>query len=299
MPNEPMNNGEVGPARPQNSRDLPAAERAPVILEGLKSAYPDPRIALDFTNPLECVIATVLSAQSTDAKINEVTKTLFVKYRRPEDYLAVPETELQDDLRPTGFFNQKTKSVRGLSQKLIDDYDAQVPPTIAELVTLPGVARKTANIVQANCFPETLKDDPDAGIAVDTHVGRVAVRLGLTKYGSKEAEKIERDLMALYPKEEWPSVPNHFIMHGRMTCDAKRPRCEDCVVEPLCPSSQEAGLVDLFRVPPKKKTAKKKTAKKKTARKTAKKTRKKSTAKKSTRNKAATKKTRRRRNEPG
>ena len=270
------------PDDPQNARDLPGAERAPLILEALKSAYADPKIALDFTTPLECVIATVLSAQSTDVKINEVTKTLFVKYRRPEDYLAVPETELQDDLRPTGFFNQKTKSVRGLSQKLIDDYDGEVPSTIAELITLPGVARKTANIVQANCFPETLKSDPDAGVAVDTHVGRVTVRLGLTKHGSKEADKIERDLMALYRKEEWPQVPNLYIMHGRMTCDAKRPRCEDCVIEPLCSSSQEAGLVDLFRVPPKKKTARKKTAKKAT--------RKKSTAKK---------KTGRRRAEPG
>jgi endonuclease-3 len=293
MPNaEPKNNGGAGSARPRNRRDLPAAERAPLVLEALKSAYPNPRIALDFTNPLECVIATVLSAQSTDAKINEVTKTLFVKYRRPEDYLAVPETELQDDLRPTGFFNQKSKSVRGLSQKLIDDYDGEVPPTIAELITLPGVARKTANIVQANCFPETLKSDPDAGVAVDTHVGRVAVRLAFTQHGSKEAEKIERDLMALYPKEEWPLVPNHFIMHGRMTCDAKRPRCEDCVIEPLCPSSQEAGLVDLFRVSPKKKTVRKKTTKKKAGRK-------KSTAKKPTRKKTTVKKTGRRRNKPG
>jgi endonuclease III len=253
---------------PDNLRDRPAAERAPLVLEALKAAYPNPRIALDFTNPLECVISVVLSAQSTDVKINEVTKTLFVKYRRPEDYLAVPETELQDDLRPTGFFNQKTKAVRGLSQKLIDDYDGEVPSTIAELVTLPGVARKTANIVQANCFPETLKSDPDSGVAVDTHVGRVAVRLGLTKHGSKEAEKIERDLMALYPKVEWPQVPNLYIMHGRMTCDAKRPRCEDCVIEPLCPSSQEAGLTDLFRVPPKKKTRKKSTRKKTKAKKT-------------------------------
>lgn len=297
MPNahgEPKNNDGAGSAGPRNRRDLPAAERAPLVLEALKSAYPDPRIALDFTNPLECVIATVLSAQSTDAKINEVTKTLFVKYQRPEDYLSVPEAELQDDLRPTGFFNQKTKSVRGLSQKLIDDYDGQVPSTIAELVTLPGVARKTANIVQANCFPETLKIDPDAGVAVDTHVGRVAVRLGFTKHGSKEAEKIERDLMALYAKDEWPLVPNHFIMHGRMTCDAKRPRCEDCVVEPLCPSSQEVGLIDLFRVPPKKKTHKQKTAKKKTP----KKPRKKSTAKKASVRKATAKKTGRRRTEP-
>ncbi len=282
----PANTRGSGSADPQNDRELPAAGRAPLVLEALKSAYQNPRIALYFTNPLECVIATVLSAQSTDVKINEVTKTLFVKYRRPEDYLAVPETELQDDLRPTGFFNQKTKSVRGLSQKLIDDYDGEVPSTIAELVTLPGVARKTANIVQANCFPETLKSDPDAGVAVDTHVGRVAVRLGLTGHGSKDAEKIERDLMALYPKDEWPQVPNLYIMHGRMTCDAKRPQCEDCVIEPLCPSSQEAGLVDLFRVPPKKKTVRKKTAKRAT--------RKKTTLKKSTGKKTGAKKTGRR-----
>jgi endonuclease-3 len=272
---------------PDDARGLPAADRAPLVLAALAEVHPDPKIALDFTTPLECVVATVLSAQSTDAKINEVTKTLFVKYRRPEDYLAVPETELQDDLRPTGFFNQKTKAVRGLSQKLIDDYDGEVPPTIAELITLPGVARKTANIVQSNCFPETLKTDPDAGVAVDTHVGRVAVRLGLTSYGSKEAEKIERDLMELYPKSEWPKVPNLFIMHGRMTCDAKSPRCEDCVIEPLCPSSQEAGLIDLFRVPPKKKPKRKKT------------TRKKATSKKKiARKKTSAKKTKRRETEP-
>ncbi|MGH2751882.1 MAG: endonuclease III [Actinomycetota bacterium] len=245
---------------PRTQRDLPAAERASEILNRLEESYPEPKIALDFTNPLECLIATVLSAQSTDQKINEVTQSLFAKYRKPEDYLAVPETELQDDLRPTGFFNQKTKSVRGLSQKLIDDYDGEVPPTIAELISLPGVARKTANIVQSNCFPETLTEDPDAGIAVDTHVGRVAVRLGLTGHGSKEADKIEKDLMALFPKKAWPVVPNLFIMHGRQTCDAKRPRCEDCAIEPLCPSSQEAGLADLFRVPATKRTARKKTA---------------------------------------
>jgi endonuclease III len=248
-----MPNGE-----PKNTRDLPAAERAPLVLEALKSAYPDPRIALDFTNPLECVIATVLSAQSTDAKINEVTKTLFVKYRRPEDYLSVPETELQDDLRPTGFFNQKTKSVRGLSQKLIDDYDGRVPPTIAELVTLPGVARKTANIVQANCFPDTLKSDPDAGIAVDTHVGRVSVRLGLTRYGPKDASKIEPELMGVVPKKDWGEVTNLLIEHGRTICLAKKPLCEQCVVEPLCPSSQEAGLVDLYRAAMTAKSTKKK-----------------------------------------
>jgi endonuclease-3 len=246
---------------------LPAPERAGEILSELERAYPDARIALDFSTPLECVVATLLSAQSTDRKINEVTSWLFKKYRSPEDYLAVPEDELKEDLKPTGFFNQKTKSVRNLSQKLLDDFDGEVPGTMAELVTLPGVARKTANIVQSNCFPEVLKEDPDAGIAVDTHVGRVAVRLGLTKHHSKDAAKIERDLMELFPKEKWPTVPNAFIMHGRTTCDAKRPRCEDCAVEPLCPSSQEAGSTDLFRVPTKttvKKTGAKKTGAKKT-----------------------------------
>ena len=256
-------------------RDLPAPQRVDEILSELERAYPDARIALDFTTPLECVVATLLSAQSTDKKINEVTSWLFKKYRTPEDYLAVPEDELKEDLKPTGFFNQKTKSVRNLSQKLLDDFDGEVPPTMAELITLPGVARKTANIVQSNCFAETLKEDPDAGIAVDTHVGRVAVRLGLTKHYSKDAAKIELDLMELFPREKWPSVPNAFIMHGRTICDAKRPRCENCAVEPLCPSSQEAGLTDLFRVPKKKTTKRKPTKKKTSQRKTTKKTAKK------------------------
>ncbi|MDQ4058466.1 MAG: endonuclease III [Actinomycetota bacterium] len=248
---------------PSDRRDQPASQRAGEILGELEGAYPDARIALDFTTPLECVVATLLSAQSTDKKINEVTSWLFKKYRTPEDYLAVPEDELKEDLKPTGFFNQKTKSVRNLSQKLLDDYGGEVPATMAELITLPGVARKTANIVQSNCFADVVKDDPDAGIAVDTHVGRVAVRLSLTEHRSKDAARIERDLMELFPREKWPSVPNVFIVHGRTTCDAKRPRCEDCAVEPLCPSSQEAGRTDLFRVP-KKKTTKKKPAKKTT-----------------------------------
>ena len=254
---------------PSDRRELPAAERVDEILIELERAYPDARIALDFSTPLECVVATLLSAQSTDRKINEVTSWLFKKYRSPKDYLAVPEDELKEDLKPTGFFNQKTKSVRNLSQKLLDDFDGEVPGTMAELITLPGVARKTANIVQSNCFAEVLKEDPDAGIAVDTHVGRVAVRLGLTKHHSKDAAKIEKDLMELFPKEKWPTVPNAFIMHGRTTCDAKRPRCENCAVEPLCPSSQEAGLTDLFRVPVKKTVKEKTTVKMKpTAKKT-------------------------------
>jgi endonuclease III len=230
-------------------RDEPAATRAAEILRRLGRAHPGARIALEFSTPLECVVATVLSAQSTDAKVNEVTKGLFRKYRRPEDYLRVPEEELQRDLHATGFFRQKTRWIRGLSQKLIDDYGGEVPKTIAELITLPGVARKTANIVQASCWPEMQSKDPDAGIAVDTHVGRLAVRLALTQRGPKEAEGIETDLRDAVPRSQWPIVTNLLIEHGRTICDAKRPLCGDCVVEPLCPSSQEAGLADRYRAP--------------------------------------------------
>jgi endonuclease III len=230
------------------TRDAPAEERIERILAILKEAYPAATIALDFTTPLECVVATILSAQSTDARVNIVTKDLFKKYRRPEDYLAVPEEELQIDIQSTGFFRQKTKSLRGMSQTLMDEFDGEVPRRVADLLKLKGVARKTANVVQSACFPEEVAVDPDAGIAVDTHVGRVSVRLGLTKHDSKEAVKIEQDLMRLIAREEWPNVAHEFILHGRTICDAKKPLCADCPLEPLCPSSQEAGLPDLFRV---------------------------------------------------
>ena len=222
----------------------------------LKRRYPDAHVALDFTSAFECVVATILSAQSTDARVNLVTKDLFQKYRGPRDFLAVPEEELQRDIQSTGFFRQKTRSLRGMSQKLLEDYGGEVPKTMAELITLPGVARKTANIVQANCYPVAMRKDPDAGIAVDTHVGRVAVRLGLVDVGSKEAEKIELRLMELVPKKDWRKVTELFIEHGRRICDAKKPLCGDCPVETLCPSSQEAALPDLYRVPPKKTAAK-------------------------------------------
>ncbi len=219
----------------------------PEIMRRLKKRYPGAQVALNFSNAFECVVATILSAQSTDARVNLVTEDLFKKYRRPQDFLAVPEEELQSDIQSTGFFRQKTRALRGMSQKLLDDYGGEVPQKMAELMTLPGVARKTANIVQANCYPDAMRKDADAGIAVDTHVGRVAVRLGLTDVGSKEAEKIERRLMELVPKKDWRKVTELFIEHGRRTCDAKKPLCGDCPVEPLCPSSQEAALPDLYR----------------------------------------------------
>ena len=229
-------------------RTAPASERIKPILSRLKKAFPEAKVALEFSNPLECVVATILSAQSTDARVNLVTKDLFAKYRRPEDYLAVPEEELQVDIQSTGFFRQKTKALRGMSQRLLDAYDGEVPRRIADLITLPGVARKTANIVQANCYPEEMRKDPDAGIAVDTHVGRVAVRLGLFDGDSKDAVKIEQRLMELVPRKDWRLVTDLFILHGRTICDAKKPLCAECPIEKLCPSSQIAGCPDLFRV---------------------------------------------------
>lgn len=226
----------------------PAQERIGSIISKLEKAYPEAEIALNYTTPLECVVAVILSAQSTDVRVNLVTPMLFAKYRRPEDYLAVPEEVLQRDIQSTGFFRQKTRSLRGMAQKLIDDYDGAVPQTIAELITLPGVARKTANVVQVNLFPEVAITDPDAGIAVDTHVGRVAVRLGLTEWGPKDAVPIEQDLMKVVPKKKWLVINDLFIEHGRNICDAKKPQCEQCPIEPLCPSSQEAGLPDLYRM---------------------------------------------------
>ena len=229
-------------------RTSPPEERIKPILSKLGRAYPDTGIALNYSTPLECVVAVILSAQSTDARVNIVTPGLFAKYRRPEDYLAVPEEELQKDIQSTGFFRQKTKALRGMCQRLLDGYEGEVPKTIAELITLPGVARKTANVVQLNLFPEVALTDPDAGIAVDTHVGRVSVRLALTAWGPKDAVKIEQDLLALVPKKKRLVVTDLFIEHGRNICDAKKPLCERCPIEPLCPSSQEAGLPDLYRV---------------------------------------------------
>lgn len=261
------------------ARFAPPHERTPTILDRLEETYPHAAIALAYETPLQCVVAVILSAQSTDARVNLVTPALFEKYRRPEDYLAVAEEELQRDIQSTGFFRQKARAIRGMCHKLIADFGGEVPATMAELITLPGVARKTANVVQNNLFPDTARADPEAGIAVDTHVGRVAVRLALTSWGSKEAVRIEQDLKELVPRARWYRVTDLFIEHGRTICDAKRPACGDCPIEDLCPSSQVAGLPDLYRVPVRKKTSvrrKKTTGKKKTP------VKKKATAKKKT-----------------
>jgi len=212
------------------TREAPIEERAPEVIRRLEAAYPDAKVALNFSNPLECLVATILSAQSTDATVNEVTATLFKKYRRAEDYLAVPEDELKADIRSTGFFNQKATSIRAACQRIVEVYGGEVPRTMEDLLTLRGVARKTANIVLGNSFGIV------EGIAVDTHVKRLANRIGFSN--ESDPVKIEQDLMGLIPREKWFSFTYVLIDHGRAICHAKKPRCTECPIEPLCPSSQ-------------------------------------------------------------
>jgi endonuclease-3 len=216
-------------ARPAFTRKSPIEDRAPVIIRRLAKAYPDAHVALNFTNPLECLIATILSAQCTDQKVNEVTATLFRKYRSAADYLAVPEDELKADIKPTGFFNQKALSLRAACDRIVNVYGGEVPDTMEELQTLRGVARKTANIVMGNAFGKV------EGIAVDTHVRRLSHRLGFSQ--QEDPDKIEQDLMRLIPRKRWFSFSYVIIDHGRTICQAKKPRCADCVVNDLCPSS--------------------------------------------------------------
>ena len=211
-------------------RTSPLEERGPELIRRLTEAYPDAHVALHFSTPLEMLIATILSAQCTDERVNMVTQTLFRKYRRPADYLKVPEAELAADIKPTGFFNQKTKSIRGACRLIVERFGGEVPSTMDELIELPGVARKTANIVLGNAFGKV------EGIAVDTHVRRVSQRLGFTE--NEDPDKIERDLMRLIPKERWFDFTYVIIDHGRTTCVARKPRCAECPVSDLCPSSQ-------------------------------------------------------------
>jgi endonuclease-3 len=199
------------------------------IIERLAAEYPDATIALRFRNELELLVSVMLSAQTTDVNVNRVTEKLFQKYRRPEDYLAVPPEELERDIHATGFFRQKTKAIRGTMQMLLEQFDGVVPRNIDELVRLPGVARKTANVVAAEL------GEPQ-GIVVDTHVRRLAQRLGLTK--QEDPVKIERDLMKLVPRQHWGLFPHLLIWHGRRVCIARRPLCEQCVLADLCPSSR-------------------------------------------------------------
>jgi endonuclease-3 len=212
------------------TREAPIEERAPEVIRRLEAAYPDAKVALNFSNPLECLVATILSAQCTDEKVNEVTAILFKKYRTAEDYLAVPEDELKADIKPTGFFNQKATSIREACRRIVEVYGGEVPGTMEDLLTLRGVARKTANIVLGNSFGIV------EGIAVDTHVKRLANRIGFSN--ESDPVKIEQDLMRLIPREKWFSFTYMLIDHGRAICHAKKPRCTECPIEPLCPSSQ-------------------------------------------------------------
>jgi endonuclease-3 len=199
------------------------------IIDRLAAEHEDATIALTFRNELELLVSVMLSAQTTDVNVNRVTATLFEKYRRPEDYLAVEQEELERDIFATGFYRQKARSLRGTMRMLLDEYDGVVPRTLPELVRLPGVARKTANVVAAEL-------GSPQGIVVDTHVRRLSQRLGFTR--QEDPVKIERDLVRLVPREDWGRFPHLLIWHGRRVCIARAPRCEDCVLNDLCPASR-------------------------------------------------------------
>jgi endonuclease III len=209
----------------------PKRARIRPIVERLLDEHPDAAIALRFRNPLELLVSVMLSAQTTDVNVNRVTERLFEKYRRPEDYLAVPAEELERDIFATGFYRQKTKALRGTMAMLLEEFDGQVPHRLEDLVRLPGVARKTANVVASEL------GEPQ-GIVVDTHVRRLSQRLGLTR--REDPAKIELDLQKLVPSEHWRVFPHLLIWHGRRVCLARVPRCGVCVVSDLCPSSRIA-----------------------------------------------------------
>jgi endonuclease-3 len=213
----------------------PKRERIVPIIERLVAEYPEATIALRFRNDLELLVSVLLSAQTTDVNVNRVTEKLFRKYRKPEDYLAVPTEELENDIRSTGFFHQKTKALRGTMKVLLEESDGRVPDRLEDLVRLPGVGRKTANVVVG-------ERGQAVGIVVDTHVRRLSQRLGLTR--QDDPVKIERDLMRLVPREYWNVFPHLLIQHGRRVCIARSPRCELCVLNDLCPASRvEVGTV--------------------------------------------------------
>ena len=204
-------------------------DRIVLIVERLAEEHADAEIALRFRSDLELLVSVMLSAQTTDANVNRVTPALFAKYRRPEDYLAATQEELEQDIYATGFFRQKAKSIRGSMRVLLEEFDGEVPRRLDDLLRLPGVARKTANVVAAELGHAH-------GIVVDTHVRRLSQRLGLTRHD--DPVKIERDLQRVVPRADWARFPHLLIWHGRRVCDARRPRCEDCVLADLCPSAR-------------------------------------------------------------
>jgi endonuclease-3 len=207
----------------------PKRARIGPIVERLAAEYPDATIALRFRDDLELLVSVMLSAQTTDVNVNRVTERLFEKYRRPEDYLAVTQEELERDIFRTGFFRQKARALRGTMKLLVEEYDGRVPDRMEDLLRLPGVARKTANVVMA-------ERGEAQGIVVDTHVRRLSQRLGLTR--QEDPVKIERDLQRLVPRADWARFPHLLIWHGRRVCIARAPRCADCVLTDLCPASR-------------------------------------------------------------
>lgn len=210
-------------------RDAP--KRIGPIIRRFKSQYPDARCALDHRRPLELLVATILSAQCTDVRVNTVTKDLFKRYRTAKAYANADPEVFQEQIKSTGFFRNKTKSILSMAQALEERHGGQVPDTMEELVELPGVGRKTANVVLGNAFGKS------EGVVVDTHVQRIATKLKLTS--KKDAVKIERDLMKLVPRSEWTLFSHLLIFHGRQICVARKPKCEICPVNDLCPSGEE------------------------------------------------------------
>src|SRR6266487_5332842 len=204
-------------------------EQIRAITAELRRLYPDARCSLDFSNPLELLIATQLSAQCTDERVNIVTRDLFKKYRRVEDYATVSQEELEQDIRPTGFYRNKAKNIRAACQRLITHYDGEVPRTMADMLTFPGVARKTANVVLGNAFGIV------EGFVVDTHIGRLSRRFGWTKH--TDPVKVEQDLMSIVPQQDWLNLSHLMIYHGRAICLARKALCEQCILTKLCPSA--------------------------------------------------------------
>ena len=207
----------------------PSSAPAQEVVARLKAEYPNARTELDWKNPLELLVATMLSAQTTDVQVNKVTQSLFAKYRTAEDYADSDPDELEEVIRPTGFYRNKARSLRGMAGALMENYGGEVPRTMEELVALPGVGRKTANVVLGNAF------GVDEGIVVDTHVRRVSGRLGLTE--AQDPVKIEKDLMQVVPGEDWTVFSHLLILHGRRVCKSRKPDCPNCVLNDICPSA--------------------------------------------------------------
>jgi endonuclease-3 len=212
---------------------LPPKERTQKIIELLEKQYPTAKTALNYSNPLEILVATMLSAQTTDERVNIVTKSLFKKYKTPQDYANADLKELEQDIRSTGFYHNKARNLQGCCRLLVEKFHSQVPRTMPELLELPGVARKTANIVLYNAYGII------AGIAVDTHVRRLSQRLGIAD--TDNPERIEQELMEITPQEKWMKLTDLLIFHGRQVCIARKPKCEACVLNQICPSAFTFG----------------------------------------------------------